>query len=59
MVRVLDNQICWFTVVDNNYSPYFTEEAQKDQTLPSDVTEDTIRADEFEELAKICLDKKQ
>lgn len=35
------------------------EEAQKDQTLPSDVTEDTIRADEFEELAKICLDKKQ
>uniref|UniRef100_K1QC03 Consortin N-terminal domain-containing protein n=1 Tax=Magallana gigas TaxID=29159 RepID=K1QC03_MAGGI len=35
------------------------EEAQKDQPLPSDVTEDTIRADEFEELAKICLDKKQ
>lgn len=35
------------------------EEAQKDQSLPSDITEDTIRADEFEELAKICLDKKQ
>lgn len=36
-----------------------TEDAQKDQELPSDVSEDTIRADEFEELARICLDKKQ
>nr|XP_022328950.1 consortin-like [Crassostrea virginica] len=35
------------------------EEAQKDQDLPSNVNEDTIRADEFEELAKICLDKNQ
>ncbi|XP_055995205.1 uncharacterized protein LOC125651000 [Ostrea edulis] len=35
------------------------EDAQKDQELPSDVSEDTIRADEFEELARICLDKKQ
>lgn len=38
---------------------YYIEEAQKDQDLPSNVNEDTIRADEFEELAKICLDKNQ
>ncbi|XP_061174551.1 consortin-like [Saccostrea echinata] len=35
------------------------EDAQRDQELPADVSEETIRADEFEELARICLDEKQ
>ncbi|XP_062600834.1 consortin-like [Saccostrea cucullata] len=35
------------------------EDAQKDQELPAGVSEETVRADEFEELARICLDEKQ